>query len=198
MFVFAPNDTLEFNTCEVLKANNKTSATFARRCGSSHCIALTNGVLEDMDVSKVSGNLVMTRNSHYVCGDNPARNESFMLELVCGPEKTPAYVDSYSDPCTVHIQLQTKMGCPVYSWTLLKHLIGTILIMIGLILTICGKFTQRWLLQVLIPLLIFVSAIEICAAKGFLNQESTVTNFAIFAVVVFISMGVGSWLGRAM
>ena len=90
------------------------------------------------------------------------------------------------------------MGCPVYSWTLLKHLIGTILIMIGLILTICGKFTQRWLLQVLIPLLIFVSAIEICAAKGFLNQESTVANFAIFAVVVFISMGVGSWLGRAM
>ena len=61
------------------------------------------------------------------------------------------------------------MGCPVYSWTVLLHLIGTILIMIGLILTICGKFTQRWLLQVLIPMLIFVAAVEVCALKGYLS-----------------------------
>ena len=119
-----------------------------------------------MDVKKVGDNLVMTRMSSFICGDNPSRNASLMLELICGPYKPAAFVDSYSDPCTTHIQLQTPMGCPVYSWTVLLHLIGAILIIIGLILTICGKFTQRWLFQVLIPLLIFVTLIEICATKN--------------------------------
>jgi membrane-associated HD superfamily phosphohydrolase len=122
-----------------------------------------------MDIKKVDGNLFMTRTSAFTCGENSLKNESFMLELICGPEKQAAFVDSYSDPCTMHIQLQTPMGCPVYSWTVLLHLIGAILVMIGLILTICGKFTQRWLLQVLIPMLIFISAVEICALKGYLS-----------------------------
>jgi len=122
-----------------------------------------------MDVKKVGGNLVMTRMSSFICGSNESRNESFMLELVCGPDKPAVFVDSYSDPCIIHMQLQSPMGCAVYSWTVLLHLIGAILIMIGLILTICGKFTQRWLLQVLIPLLIFVTAIEVCALKGLLS-----------------------------
>jgi hypothetical protein len=152
-----------------LKDNNKTAPTFARRCGTSSCLALTNDQIDDMDVKKVDGNLVMTRTSIYTCAENPSKNESFSLELICGPLKSAAFVDSYSDPCTIHMQLQTPMGCPVYSWTVLLHLIGTFLIMIGLILTICGKFTQRWLLQVLIPILIFVTAIEICALKGYLS-----------------------------
>ncbi len=140
-FEFTPNDTLEFNTCETLKDNNKTVPTFARRCGTSSCIALTNDVFDDMEVKKVDGNLMMTRSSTLICADNQSKLSSFALELICGPEKPAAFVDSYSDPCVMHIQLQTPMGCPVYSWTVLLHLIGTILIMIGLILTICGKFT---------------------------------------------------------
>jgi len=96
---------LEFNTCETLKNNNKTVATFARRCGTSSCIALTNDVFDDMEVRKVDGNLVMSRTSNFTCGENPAKNESFSLELICGPEKPAAFVDSYSDPCIMHIQL---------------------------------------------------------------------------------------------
>ena len=102
-FSFTPNDTLEFNTCETLKDNNKTAPTFARRCGTSSCIALTNDVIDDMEVKKVDGNLVMTRSSTLTCAENPSRKSSFALELVCGPEKPAAFVDSYSDPCVMHI-----------------------------------------------------------------------------------------------
>lgn len=111
----------------------------------------------------------MTRNSTFMCGSDPKRNSSFALELICGPENPAAYVDSYVDPCIIHIQMMHPMGCPVYSWTVLLHLIGAILIIIGLILTICGKFTQRWLLQVFIPILIFAAVIEICSFKGYLS-----------------------------
>lgn len=102
-FSFTPNDTLEFNTCETLKDNNKTAPTFARRCGTSSCIALTNEVFDDMEVKKDDGNLVMTRSSTFICAENPSRMSSFALELVCGPDKPAAFVDSYSDPCVMHI-----------------------------------------------------------------------------------------------
>jgi len=56
-----------------------------------------------MDVKQVEGNLVMTRKSTLYCGANPSEYASFKLELVCGFEKAPVFLDGYKDPCTTHI-----------------------------------------------------------------------------------------------
>jgi len=92
-----------------------------------------------MEVKKVGENLLMSRKYYHLCGSDPLRNLSFSLELVCGNDKAPIYLDE--DPCDIHILLQTKMGCPIYNLTILYHLFATVLILIGLILTVCGKFT---------------------------------------------------------
>lgn len=82
------------------------------------------------------------------------------------------------------------MGCALYNLAPLYNLLGLIFIMLGLLMTFCSKWVQKYFIAGIVQILTFTALMQVLASRKL--YDSTVTPMNIFAFILSIILSIST------